>query len=68
MNLPQPGPQYDVRNEAQTRQSIEAADKQNRKSLQDVEIGRQRLILKSPDGSRWSITVDNLGALSATAL
>lgn len=34
----------------------------------DVEIGGERLILTSPDGSRFSVTVANDGTLSATAI
>tara|TARA_R100001510_G_scaffold35916_1_gene32372 strand:- start:747 stop:929 length:183 start_codon:yes stop_codon:yes gene_type:complete len=47
---------------------IEQADDLNHKKLQDVEIGEARLILRSPNGSRFSVTVDNSGNLSATAL
>jgi len=36
---------------------------------QDVELNSdQRLIIVSPDGSRYEITVDNSGTLSTTAL
>ena len=47
---------------------IEQADGLNHKKNQDVEVGAARLILKSPNGTRYSITVDNLGNLGATAL
>ena len=47
---------------------IEQADDLNHKKLQDIEVGEARLILRSPNGSRFSVTVDNLGNLSATAL
>jgi hypothetical protein len=44
-------------------------DVNTRKRDTDVEIaGSQRLILSSPDGTRWSITVSNAGAISATAI
>jgi hypothetical protein len=68
MNLPKPGHAYDARNEAETRTELERQDKRNRKTNADVEIGGQKLILTSPDGTRWSITVANDGTLSATAL
>ena len=46
----------------------EQADGLNHKKNQDVEVGAARLILKSPNGTRYSITVDNSGNLGATAL
>jgi hypothetical protein len=33
-----------------------------------TEISRQRLILQSPNGSKFEITVDNSGTLTTTAL
>jgi len=47
---------------------IEQADGLNHKKNQDVEVGAARLILKSPNGTRYSITVDNSGNLGATEL
>ena len=40
----------------------------NHKKRQDIEVGDARLILKSPDGTRYSVTVDNSGNLSASSL
>lgn len=54
--------------ETERNRTLELADQQNRKVGQDVEIGGQRLILTSPDGTRWSITVSNAGAISATSI
>lgn len=35
----------------------------------DVDLANgERLVLKSPNGKRWSITVNNGGVISATAL
>ena len=43
-------------------------DERNRKVGRDVTLlVGERIILKSPDGSRWAITVSNAGALSTTA-
>lgn len=69
MKLPRPPQGYDALAEAQRNllleQEIERAHKRN----QDVELaGGTRLILKSPDGTRWSITVSNAGAISATSI
>lgn len=47
---------------------LRLTDRQNHKREQDVEIGNGRLILTSPDGTRYSVTVNNLGMLSATAV
>jgi hypothetical protein len=69
MRLPDPGQRYEPRNEAETRAALERADELNRKKGRDVDLSQgERLILKSPDGTRWSITVSNAGALSATSL
>lgn len=48
---------------------IIAEDERNFKKGRDVELARgERLILRSPNGSRWVIAVDNTGTLGATAL
>ena len=68
MRLPNAGIKYH-RNDVQRAYSeIERADSENFKRRQDVEIGDARLILKSPNGTRYSITVDNSGNLSASSL
>jgi len=38
------------------------------RSDRDVELVTTRIILRSPNGSRFALTVDNAGTLSATAL
>lgn len=69
MKLPTPAKSYDIRQETMRNSFIEAADLLNRKKGQDLEIaGSERLILSSPDGTRWKITVSNAGAVSATAI
>jgi hypothetical protein len=53
---------------------LERADLENRKTGRDIELSlgdgvrRERLVLRSPDGTRWEITVDNSGNLAATSL
>jgi len=64
--LPQPFAQYERNNEAQTRSAIEG--ELNRKQDIGGDHAPDRLILTSPDGARWSITVDNSGVISAVAL
>jgi hypothetical protein len=74
MKLPSPVQQYDVTAEANFRRILESTDAQNYKKNQDVEIGSRkitppnRLILCSPNGSRYEILVSNIGVLSASAL
>lgn len=68
MNLPAPTPQYSQANEVALRRALEQEDRRNRKVGADVEIGRERLVLRSPDGARWSVTVSDAGVLSATAI
>lgn len=69
MKLPTPPAKYDPVIEAQRNALLEQADARTLKRVADVEIKTpQRLILFSPDGNRWVITVDNAGVLSATAL
>jgi hypothetical protein len=69
MKLPNPPAEYSQSFEAQKNAFIEQMDKQSLKRQADVEIvAPQRLILRSPNGNRWQITVSNLGVLVATAL
>jgi len=68
MRLPTAGVKYH-RNDLQLAYSeIERADADNFKKRSDLEVGDARLILKSPDGTRYSVTVDNSGNLSASSL
>jgi len=68
MKLPIPKGRYDPRDEAQRNRLLEFADRLNHKQNQDVEIGEGRVILTSPNGTRYSVEVDNAGNLSATAV
>lgn len=68
MRLPRPPDTYDVRDQAETRSIVERAFGSVHKRGEDVEVGDARLILKSPNGARWSITVSDAGVLGATAL
>tara|TARA_R110000868_G_scaffold166730_1_gene400824 strand:- start:82 stop:285 length:204 start_codon:yes stop_codon:yes gene_type:complete len=67
MKLPNSTAQYDQLDQNMMRNIIERDDLQNFKRNQDVEI-RTRLILASPNGTRYQITVSNAGALVVTAL
>lgn len=69
MNLPAPLPRYSEPQQAQRNMVIEEADRKNVKKNTDIEMGGgAKLILHSPNGTRWNITVSNAGALTATAL
>jgi len=69
VNLQPPPLDYDATIEIERNREIESADLLNRKKRQDLEISSsERLILSSPNGSRFSLTVSNSGVLSATAL
>lgn len=66
--LPNVPAQYSPLVERERNRTLEAADRRNRKVEDDVEVGAAKLVLTSPDGTRWSVTVDNSGTLSATEL
>lgn len=68
MSLPRPGNSYDPRQAAELRRELERRDQGNHKRGQDVEINPGRLILTSPNGTRFSVTVSNAGAITATPI
>lgn len=68
MILPDIPQQYNPFIERERKLTLETEDRRNRKTGQDVEVGDERLILTSPNGTRWSVTVDNSGVLSTTSL
>ena len=68
MRLPQPSPSYEMSREADRNRTLEQADRMNLKRGQDIELVTGRLILRSPNGSRYRVTVDNAGNLGTVAL
>lgn len=68
MILPQVMQHYSPVSERERNRSIQTADRKNRKTGQDVELGDERLIIKSPDGSRFYLTVANDGTLGTTEI
>ena len=69
MILQAPPQEYDLIFEIERNREIEAEDLLNRKKQQDLEIsGNERLILSSPNGTRYQITVSNTGTLTTTAI
>src|SRR3977135_1779993 len=51
--------------QARHNQTLEANDLNNRKTGADVELTSERLILRSPNGTRTQIVVSNAGFVSA---
>ena len=68
MRLRQPGQSYSRDIAVDQNGQIERADRENHKRGRDIEVDVGRLILTSPNGTRYSVTVDNAGNLATTAL
>ena len=69
MNLQQPPESYDQQYEIERNRNIEFENSLNRKKLRDLEIsGSERLILTSPDGTRYYIRVTNAGSFQVAPL
>ena len=68
MRLPQAKPNYSQVDDQTARSLIERADAENHKRNRDIEVSPGRLILQSPNGTRWSIEVSNSGVISASSL
>jgi hypothetical protein len=68
LKVPAPQPNWSVAYQIRVNQALESNDLSNRKKGADIELLADRLILRSPDGARWAITVDNAGVVGATAL
>jgi hypothetical protein len=49
------------------RAALEREDRNNQKLTRDVVIEGRRLVLVSPDGTRFALAVSNLGVLAAVA-
>ena len=68
MRLPSSRLTYTQIDDQTARSMLERADAENHKRNRDIEVSPGRLIIKSPDGTRYSIEVSNAGVISATAL
>ena len=69
MSLPRAPGAYSKDDQDRFRKTLDQRDTENRKKQQDVEVaGTERLILSSPNGSRFNVVVWNAGALSAVAM
>ena len=68
LNLPPPPQSYSANDQAQLRRELAKQLDRTLMGGQDCEIGDGRIILTSPDGSRFVLTVADNGTLSAVAL
>jgi hypothetical protein len=68
MKLPASRPAYTQVDDQTARSILERADAENHKRNRDIEVSPGRLIIKSPNGTRYTIEVSNAGVISATAL
>ena len=66
--LPVAPASYSSSEEAQNRASIQRELKRKLERGVDIEMDDARIILKSPDGTRYALAVNNLGMLSAVAI
>lgn len=68
MRLPDPPQRYSQDHQSDIQVRLEAEDQKAHKRGRDIEVSPARLILASPDGTRWSVTVDNAGVLSTSVV
>lgn len=68
MKLPRPPDRYDSRFEESKSAEIERELKRSHKKNENLELGSTAIIMTSPNGTRYKLTVDNSGVLGTTAL
>lgn len=69
LRLARPRDNYDLESEVNRNLMLEQADRGNFKHFEDIDLANnERLILVSPNGTRYSVTVDNSGNLGTTAI
>jgi hypothetical protein len=67
LKIPQPAIRWDQQYQIRVNQAIEQADVLNRKVGATIELGQtERIIIRSPNGSRYYLTVSNAGVVGAT--
>jgi len=66
--LPTAPGKYDQKNEQDTRSRIVTEDANNLKKNTRIYLGSGSIVLKSPNGTQWEMSVDNTGALIMTSL
>lgn len=68
MNLQRAPQTYAKDDQDRLRSDLEREDRDNLKRGRDIELGDGRVIITSPNGSRFALTVDNAGALGTEAI
>jgi hypothetical protein len=68
MKLPRPPARYDARFEESKSTEVERELKRSHKKNENLELGATAIIMTSPNGTRYKLTVDNSGVLGTTAL
>ena len=68
MRLPDPPLEYSQDHQSDVQVRLEAEDQRSHKRGRDIEVSPARLILTSPNGTRYSVTVDNAGAISTSVV
>lgn len=70
MRLQQAPDAYSARSEQEMRNALQRADDENHKKGRHIDMGGSDfyIIMTSPNGTRYSVTVSNAGALVVTAL
>lgn len=68
MRLPTPPAKYDATAMAATQRIIEQTDQDNLKKGKDLTFVKERIILTSPNGTRYALVVSNSGVLSTVAV
>jgi hypothetical protein len=68
LKIPAPSSTWSPAYQIRVNQSLETNDLGNRKKGADIELVADKLIMRSPNGARWQITVSNTGVVGATAL
>ena len=69
MSLPRAPERYEQRWATEVLRQLDQQTLNTHLRGADVELGpNERIIMRSPNGTRWAITVDDAGAISAAAL
>jgi hypothetical protein len=69
LRLSPPQASYDRESETARNLGLESADRSNFKHFEDVDLANnERLILVSANGTRYSVTVTDVGVLGTTAI
>ena len=66
LRLARPRDNYDLESEVNRNLTLEQADRGNFKHFEDIDLANNERV--SPNGTRYSVTVDNSGNLGTTAI